>query len=560
MNIEELSRLVDETAASATSWHILAIQLQRPPAGPDDPFPAFVAAFHYMLYPITEESGREAWGPFAPVFEGPQGVFPPPLPKVDDRWLTLWADVAQASTSQVVRSRLHDLLWERRWGARPDRHARQAIDAYVALTGSSWTSVDRAFGVIRALELARAVKDQERLATVLAACENGARESMIASSPEPGVALRLIRALIWLPPDLQPPSVDDLLAEAEKVYGADPYHFASIVDLKVSRSRDAAFVRQLRIQEVERWRHRAGEAAGLLRFAHLQTALETARNNGLSDLADEIRRDMQKADLGLKQVEAAVPISAEHVETVISTFVDTDDWRTSLRRFGVYGPPSGDVQKNIAAVEQQMRASPLQYLVTKTVLGPDNVPIRVVSSETDHRDVALSEHEKMAISLWAVFAAEILDRIQGRHGVPDSPALTEFFTTPLMPPDLAERVGRAMLLYWQGQPDESAHVLVPRLETTIRTIARECGLATFREPQGAKPGGARALGDLLLAMKERIDESWRRYLWNLLCDPVGVNLRNRVAHGLLPKADKKEAALLIHAACHLSLVQVGNEG
>jgi len=31
------------------------------------------------------------------------------------------------------------------------------------------------------------------------------------------------------------------------------------------------------------------------------------------------------------------------------------------------------------------------------------------------------------------------------------------------------------------------------------------------------------------AMKERIDESWRRYLWNLLCDPVGVNLRNRVA-------------------------------
>jgi len=45
-------------------------------------------------------------------------------------------------------------------------------------------------------------------------------------------------------------------------------------------------------------------------------------------------------------------------------------------------------------------------------------------------------------------------------------------------------------------------------------------------------------------MKERIHESWQRYLWNLLCDPVGVNLRNRVAHGLLPKAEKKEAAFL----------------
>jgi len=134
---------------------------------------------------------------------------------------------------------------------------------------------------------------------------------------------------------------------------------------------------------------------------------------------------MQQVDLGLKQVEAAVSISAEHVETLISTFVDTDDWRTSLRRFGVYGPPSGDVQKNIVAVEQQMRASPLQYLITKTVLGPDNVPIRIVSSEADHRDVALSEHEKIGISLWAVFAAEILDRVQGRHGVPDSPTNTQ---------------------------------------------------------------------------------------------------------------------------------------
>jgi hypothetical protein len=133
-------------------------------------------------------------------------------------------------------------------------------------------------------------------------------------------------------------------------------------------------------------------------------------------------------------------------------------------------------------------------IVTKTVLGPGNVPIRVVSSEADHRDVALSEYEKMGISLWSLFDAEVLDRIFGRHGVPELTALTEFFTTPLMPLDVAERVARAVLLYSQGHFDESAHILVPRLEATIRTIARECGLATFREPQGAKPGGVRSRG------------------------------------------------------------------
>ena len=100
MNTEELRHLVDEVAASATNWHLLALQLQRPPGGPNDPIPACVGAFYYMLYPITEEAGREAWGPFAPVFEGPQGVVPPPLAKVEDQWLTLWADLAQESTAQ----------------------------------------------------------------------------------------------------------------------------------------------------------------------------------------------------------------------------------------------------------------------------------------------------------------------------------------------------------------------------------------------------------------------------------------------------------------------------
>jgi hypothetical protein len=134
-------------------------------------------------------------------------------------------------------------LWQRRLGRpRPDLHAHQAIDSYVALNGSSWTSVDRAFGLIRALELARAVKDDERLATVVAACEKRARESMMASSPEPGVALRLVRALMWLPPDLQPASVEDLLAEAERVYGADP------VSLREHRRSEGEPVTRLRVR------------------------------------------------------------------------------------------------------------------------------------------------------------------------------------------------------------------------------------------------------------------------------------------------------------------------
>jgi len=158
---EELRQAVEKAATGAPEWHTVGMRLQKPGSDSDDPVRAFVWAFQYMLYPLTEARRREAWGPFAPVFEGQQGVFPPPLPTVEERWLAVWADVAEASAMPVVQSRLHDLLWERRWSSRPDLHARQAIDAYVALNNGSWHSVDRAFCLIRALELARMIKDSE---------------------------------------------------------------------------------------------------------------------------------------------------------------------------------------------------------------------------------------------------------------------------------------------------------------------------------------------------------------------------------------------------------------
>jgi hypothetical protein len=67
------------------------------------------------------------------------------------------------------------------------------------------------------------------------------------------------------------------------------------------------------------------------------------------------------------------------------------------------------------------------------------------------------------------------------------------------------------------------------------------------------------LGDILWdALEKGIinDRSWARYFYNLLCDPVGKNLRNLVSHGLLPTvtATREDAALLLHVACTARLL------
>jgi hypothetical protein len=91
-------------------------------------------------------------------------------------------------------------------------------------------------------------------------------------------------------------------------------------------------------------------------------------------------------------------------------------------------------------------------------------------------------------------------------------------------------MARALELFWDRQSDESAHLLVPRIESTIRDMARRSGLTVMREPIGEKPGGTRTLGILLLELQGAMpDDGWHDYIYNVLADQFGLNLRNEIA-------------------------------
>ena len=53
-----------------------------------------------------------------------------------------------------------------------------------------------------------------------------------------------------------------------------------------------------------------------------------------------------------------------------------------------------------------------------------------------------------------------------------------------------------------------------------------------------------------------MDKSWARYLLNTLTEPTGLNLRNRISHGLLEEAGRTEAAILLHVANFLQLLEL----
>ena len=46
-----------------------------------------------------------------------------------------------------------------------------------------------------------------------------------------------------------------------------------------------------------------------------------------------------------------------------------------------------------------------------------------------------------------------------------------------------------------------------------------------------------------------------RYLTTALTEPAGLNLRNRIAHGLVQEVMREYALVILHIACFLSMLQ-----
>jgi hypothetical protein len=161
---DELARRVAEAATDANTALEVGGALQQAAGEPGkDPIGQLICAFNYDLVSPRNSERREQHGAFAPIVEWDGQQFPPPLAEIDDEWLTSWAEVADRSEMPVVVARLNDLLWERRFGERPDQHARTAIDSYLAMRESKEPMV-APDALVRALELARALRDGERAA------------------------------------------------------------------------------------------------------------------------------------------------------------------------------------------------------------------------------------------------------------------------------------------------------------------------------------------------------------------------------------------------------------
>lgn len=515
-----------------------------------------VYAFGYMLVTERGEDTRARTGPFAPRIEWQHSAFPQPLDDVPSEILDAWAELFQTLDQPPAQARLGDLLWVRRHGDRPDLRARAAATGYLTLaTAPKWEVTDRVDSVARAIELARELRDGDLLESAVDVCAEFARAEL-SDPPErrPGVPLRLLEQLASLPAEKRPADLAALLAAAFEQFGADPFLAESVMEMQVqiAAADDKAAIRR---QQIERWRDAAQHGDGLLRRAYLQRGQELAASVGEAELAAQLAEETQSIppeDMDMHPVGHEVEMSYEAADRFIDAVAKHEDLTLGLLAFGAEGPPAADLDQLDATIADLAQRFPLSRLVTRQVLGEFNALVFEATTPEQHARVDLAHYRALAIKLFEPIAARILDGLAHKLRQPSREELAACFGRNLIDDETAAVLADGAARYWEDDVAGAAHLMAPSIEAAVRRSAAQLGIPVIKLPRGEAPGGVVTLGALLSALEGRLDEPWRRHLVNLLIDPLGVNLRNRVAHGLAGEVTRGEVALMIHAALFIS--------
>ena len=519
-------------------------------------------------YDLRLDHGGKAGCTLRPRTDTEDFAWPPRIAEVLPDVVDLWRDVADRANHPAARARFNDLLFERRDGVGRDR-AVSAGTAYLeAARSRPRTDLDVAAFLIRAWELARRVGAWALLADSCSELIKRADTEMSGGPAAPGVVLPMLAAVAAKPvrnqvkqapqtiPD--PAVVERLLGTAFATF-KDGYLASQIAALMRARTDDPAEAAQIDRREVTAYLDEANASIGMAKQSHLQNAINISRARGLTELARQATARLQAIpvkDLGLKRSSSSIRVPRDQIERFLDGFTAGTDWRDGLSFFIRTDCPLGDLTRLRQEEQDIAKVAVFSSLISRTILGADGLARWTASSDDDRQAERLATYARIRAENQGRILAEGLQQMAGRYGAPAESDLAIFLSrNGQTDQPLALSLARGFRHYWARDYEASVHVVVPKIETAARSLLRELDEGIYRLQVAKDPGQYPGLYVLLQELERlALDESWAYFLRWLFLGPLGMNIRNEVAHGFVTDISPVYAALTLRAAALLITV------
>ncbi|MEO6807298.1 MAG: DUF4209 domain-containing protein [Edaphobacter sp.] len=538
---------------------------------------------HSVFFFMESREGTSVWGTyFAPMVEWTQGettVRNPDIAQLDAETITYWAERALATTNPVMKARYADAAWDFAKviaNSKPNyESALMAIDGYVEATNRHFYTIEieAVQWLVRALHLALIVGDANRIKNVV-----DAMFAFYQLSLDPRHASVWIflfdslygeKKLISASQEAQ--IISDLESMLERLTAIgepnefDPYGAQAAAERLVQhykKQNDTANAERVMKAYGGAFARMAEMANPMLAMSWLQPVIERYEQEGMKDEAEKLRLlQMEKGEniaSDMKHYSVEVNIPKKDFDDVVTTLLVKDDLAATLSHVAQYFIPNVDRAKKF--VQELKTVAPLLEIIPITVVDHTGRPVAKVGASDDGTEGRLFQQLTQTIGFYQPFLSYVIEAVMAQFKPSVDDILAVLYHSPLFLDSRRGILRDGLFAYLSKDHLKSVHVLVPQLEEMLRTLLVLMGIPPQKSvPRHPGITDVKNMNDALSdqRVQEVLTESVWMYLTVLFIDRRGINLRNDLAHGLVPVEgfNQHMADRVFHSLLVLSLMR-----
>ncbi|MCX4698661.1 hypothetical protein [Streptomyces sp. NBC_01373] len=560
--VPALAELADAACEGSEDLPSVSLRIRRLAQETGTPFDAAALdvltttfTYHLAMRPFMSTQPGVSLVPL----DGPS-IFPVALRDADSDVRELWLSLYSSVTHPVAKARCADIVFTLRL-KKGREAAEEAVRAYLCAIGGSLSVAEQGTGLLRAWDLTRSVNLSSMAQQVKTAMLDMA-EGLLNDGEDGGTFAHLLDALSapQRKKNVEPldPRVDDLLDRALVSYSGTLVirQIAPLVRRRAAVSGDDIRVRRASEVEVKAHLSDADRAVdGMVIRAHLNDAASLARRLNVPELESLAVSRLQSAPpVDWKTIRTEFNIPNAYIRGYLRPYKRVDTWRKALGVWFNSDSPSGSLASNEAVARSVLNRSVFARIATTVLFGPGDLPKRVISEDDEAFQHQLVGAETWGINLHGMLLADALDIIKDRFGIPVFADLEESILTSGTHPVSARALAKGLILYWVGEFDACVHLVVPKVETSVRALLLELNEPVYKTQVGDGAGQFPGLGSLLPCLMDNgFDPDWERFLRTFLLGD-GMGVRNLVAHGFMDTVSREKAALALRAYSLLVLI------
>ena len=558
----------------------------------DEDWKGFMAESSAFLF--MERQGSDAvWGTyFGPIMSAKQSdgtdFFSPDIKNLDADIVAHWEQRAATCRNPVMRARYSDLVWDLKraiTGERPNpEYARTAIDSYqeaanrkfypMEVVGIQWLG--------RALDLALSINDADRrkqvvnfmfefydrvaqprfVGTWLFLFDNLYGKKFVSPEQESRIITNLESMLAKM--------TDTTASDAGVHLTLDPWGAEAASQRLAQHYRcqnDKPGLERVIKASGEAFEYMARQANPMMAMAWLQPVIERYEQAGLKAEAERLQivSEEKGKNIGsdLKEISAKVEVKPEDVDKLVEHLIGGFDLKAALGRIAEYFiPKASDARK---LLDHMRTNAPFLSMIPINILASDGHTTAKIKSLDEDADGRLHKQLAETIGFYQPFLVHTLAKFRERYAPKTQDVLDFMCESPLFTGCRSSLLQDGLLAYEQEDFVKAIHVLVPQIEHILRNFLGFLGCPTLKTVRN-HPGimDAKSMNDVLgdERVREVLTENLWRYLTVVYIDKRGLNLRNDLAHGLVPLSgfNRYIADRVFHTFLALSLMRASQQG